>query len=247
MDDWTKCVQWLVRVGMLPGDHRLATPAAQLAELAYLLRDGVLLCRLLNRLRPRTINTKDFSQRPQTSQFLCMKNANVFLNRCKTVFKMRDSDLFPPEILYSMESFGDVLKTLSILSNTAEAQKSNLPPFTLQNSSNFNNNNSIKDYINCTINDDDYMYDYVRLDEDEDDVYGTLMDFQKSQSSNSPTLSNGNREHPKEVKEMVKSKRDHCIDEMVETERKYVEALEMIVKVLLRFLDILNDSWRVLI
>ena len=36
---------------------------------------------------------------------------------------------------------------------------------------------------------------------------------------------------------MVKSIRDHCIDEMVETEKKYVEALQMIVKVLLRFLD----------
>ena len=67
-DDWKLCVEWLVRGEILTPDHRLAKDDAQVFELAQFIRDGVLLCHLLNHLCPGCISSKDFSQRPQMSQ-----------------------------------------------------------------------------------------------------------------------------------------------------------------------------------
>ena len=67
-EDWRLCVEWLIRCEMISEDHKLAMEEAQVFDLAQLIRDGVLLCHLLNRLRPGSIDSKDFSQRPQMSQ-----------------------------------------------------------------------------------------------------------------------------------------------------------------------------------
>jgi len=66
--DWKLCVKWLVQCRILPPDGKLAMGNGTLTELALFLKDGVALCQLLNRLRPRSIDNKAFSHRPQTSQ-----------------------------------------------------------------------------------------------------------------------------------------------------------------------------------
>lgn len=53
---------------MLPKQHRLCTDKAKVQDLANLLKDGVLICNLLNHLVPETLDPRDFSQRPQMSQ-----------------------------------------------------------------------------------------------------------------------------------------------------------------------------------
>ena len=67
-DDWRLCADWLVRCNILAKDNAVNTPSAEVFELVQVLRDGVLLCHLLNRLNPGVIDVKDFSQRPQMSQ-----------------------------------------------------------------------------------------------------------------------------------------------------------------------------------
>ena len=67
-DDWRLCASWLVRCNILAKDHSVNLPTAEVFELVQVLRDGVLLCHLLNRLSPGVIDVKDFSQRPQMSQ-----------------------------------------------------------------------------------------------------------------------------------------------------------------------------------
>jgi len=67
-EDWRRCVEWLVRCQTLSSDHKLARDDAQVFDLAQFIRDGVLLCHLLNHLHPGAIDPKDFSQRPQMSQ-----------------------------------------------------------------------------------------------------------------------------------------------------------------------------------
>jgi len=62
------CAEWLVRCQVLGRDQRAALPTATISDLNHALRDGVLICLLINRLRPKTIDPKDFSQRPQMSQ-----------------------------------------------------------------------------------------------------------------------------------------------------------------------------------
>ena len=59
---------WLISCKVLPANHRATADAAQVFDLAQTLRDGVLLCQLLNNLRPHTINLKEINLRPQMSQ-----------------------------------------------------------------------------------------------------------------------------------------------------------------------------------
>lgn len=59
---------WLISCNVLPPNHRVTADTAQVFDLAQTLRDGVLLCQLLNNLRAQTINLKEINLRPQMSQ-----------------------------------------------------------------------------------------------------------------------------------------------------------------------------------
>lgn len=75
MEEWRHCVDWLVRCNILPEEHRATQPDASAFDLAQTLRDGVLICHLLNTLSPNSVDLKDFSQRPQLSQ---VRKASVY-------------------------------------------------------------------------------------------------------------------------------------------------------------------------
>ncbi|KAF6076312.1 vav guanine nucleotide exchange factor 3 [Phyllostomus discolor] len=68
MEPWRQCAQWLIHCKVLPANHRVTWDSAQVFDLAQTLRDGVLLCQLLNNLRARSINLKEINLRPQMSQ-----------------------------------------------------------------------------------------------------------------------------------------------------------------------------------
>lgn len=68
MEYWRQCALWLIHCKVLPANHRVTWESAQVFDLAQTLRDGVLLCHLLNNLRPQTINLKEINLRPQMSQ-----------------------------------------------------------------------------------------------------------------------------------------------------------------------------------
>ena len=117
--EWHECASWLIRCGALRSDHRANLPSATAYDLAYILRDGVLLCNLLNIVDPGCINMKDVNQKPQMAQFLCLRNIKVFLSACSNIFELSDSDLFEPQMLFDLSSFYRVLCTLSCLSNSS--------------------------------------------------------------------------------------------------------------------------------
>lgn len=68
MEPWKQCGQWLISCKVLPPNHRVTWDTAQVFDLAQALRDGVLLCQLLNNLRSHSINLKEINLRPQMSQ-----------------------------------------------------------------------------------------------------------------------------------------------------------------------------------
>lgn len=68
MEYWRQCALWLINCKVLPANHRVTWDSAQVFDLAQTLRDGVLLCHLLNNLRPQSINLKEINLRPQMSQ-----------------------------------------------------------------------------------------------------------------------------------------------------------------------------------
>uniref|UniRef100_A0A4W6F5Q5 Vav 3 guanine nucleotide exchange factor b n=1 Tax=Lates calcarifer TaxID=8187 RepID=A0A4W6F5Q5_LATCA len=108
MEYWRQCAMWLISCNVLPVNHRVTADTAQVFDLAQTLRDGVLLCQLLNNLRPHTINLKEINLRPQMSQFLCLKNIRTFLTSCCDVFGMKKSDLFEAFDLFDVRDFGKV-------------------------------------------------------------------------------------------------------------------------------------------
>uniref|UniRef100_A0A3Q1EW00 Vav 3 guanine nucleotide exchange factor b n=1 Tax=Acanthochromis polyacanthus TaxID=80966 RepID=A0A3Q1EW00_9TELE len=105
MEYWRQCATWLIGCNVLPANHRVTADTAQVFDLAQTLRDGVLLCQLLNNLKPHTINLKEINLRPQMSQFLCLKNIRTFLTSCCNVFGMKKSDLFEAFDLFDVRDF----------------------------------------------------------------------------------------------------------------------------------------------
>ncbi|VDN59220.1 unnamed protein product [Dracunculus medinensis] len=65
---WRECVRWMIKCGILDATHRVADSDAEIGDFASILRDGVLLCMLCNRLCENCIDTKDLQQRPQMAQ-----------------------------------------------------------------------------------------------------------------------------------------------------------------------------------
>uniref|UniRef100_A0A8C7KZC9 Vav guanine nucleotide exchange factor 3 n=1 Tax=Oncorhynchus kisutch TaxID=8019 RepID=A0A8C7KZC9_ONCKI len=113
MKYWRQCALWLINCKVLPPTHRVTGDSAQVFDLAQTLRDGVLLCQLLNNLKPHTINLKEINLRPQMSQFLCLKNIRTFLTSLCEVFGMKKTDLFEAFDLFDVRDFGKVTKTYS--------------------------------------------------------------------------------------------------------------------------------------
>ncbi|GBP08262.1 Protein vav [Eumeta japonica] len=129
---WRECASWLTRCGLLRADHKANWEKSTIHDLAYTLRDGVLLCNLLNVLDPGCIDMKDVNQRPQMAQFLCMRNIKMFLRTCHERFELRETDLFDPSMLFDLSNFHRVLCTLAKLSQCQKALNKEIKPFSAQ-------------------------------------------------------------------------------------------------------------------
>nr|XP_034300287.1 guanine nucleotide exchange factor VAV2-like isoform X8 [Crassostrea gigas] len=226
MEEWRHCVDWLVRCNILPEEHRATQPDASAFDLAQTLRDGVLICHLLNTLSPNSVDLKDFSQRPQLSQFLCLKNIRTFLQSCQSVFGLSTSDLFDPLDLFEVRDFRKVLTTLSKLSKTPIAKRRHSgfppeqtshrppPPRRYQDDDDDIYGNLPDLALHHDLDDNEEIYDHV-YQEDDDEIYEDLCTRNRRESSIS--------ELPPPV-----TKRDYCIKELHDTEKNYVDALRMI-------------------
>lgn len=71
-DLWRECVAWLTRCKALPVDHKANWPDSEIHVLALTLRDGVILCNLLNSIDPNALDMKDFNRKPQMAQVCSM-------------------------------------------------------------------------------------------------------------------------------------------------------------------------------
>ncbi|VVD02587.1 unnamed protein product [Leptidea sinapis] len=109
-DLWRECANWLTRCGLLRPDHKANWETSTIHDLAYTLRDGVLLCNLLNVLHPGCVDMKDVNQRPQMAQ-------------------LRETDLFDPSMLFDLSNFHRVLCTLAKISQSPKALAKNVKPF----------------------------------------------------------------------------------------------------------------------
>ncbi|KAM6971620.1 guanine nucleotide exchange factor VAV3 [Tautogolabrus adspersus] len=219
MEYWRQCALWLINCKVLPANHRVTWESAQVFDLAQTLRDGVLLCHLLNNLRPQSINLKEINLRPQMSQFLCLKNIRTFLAACSDVFSMRRSELFEAFDLFDVRDFGKVMDTLSKLSHTATAQQTGIRPFPSEESVEDEDiYNHLEDLIDeKSVEDEEDLYDCVYDDEEGGEIYEDLM---KTEALPPPAFQ----------KQAETDIRSCCLTEIKQTEEKYTETLESIEK-----------------
>ncbi|XP_076353877.1 protein vav-like isoform X4 [Tachypleus tridentatus] len=236
---WRECANWLIRCSIVPPDHRVTWQNAQVIDLANALRDGVLLCHVLNKLEPGCIDLKEISLRPQMSQFLCMKNIRCFLQTCQNVFDLKTTDLFEPYMLFDYTDFGRVLHTLSFLSKSSKAQNTGIRGFPSYNKAHEYYNDDIYRNLEDIANESQYG-EFGEIDENyssltqDDDIYEDLCSFQRNSASQIPVPTTAPVE-----------KCDYCIKELVETEKNYVEALNMIIKHFIRPLkNVLKEEER---
>ncbi|KAM3604664.1 uncharacterized protein V6R79_014484 [Siganus canaliculatus] len=218
MEYWRQCAMWLISCNVLPSNHRVTTNTAQVFDLAQTLRDGVLLCQLLNNLRPHTINLKEINLRPQMSQFLCLKNIRTFLMSCNAVFAMKKSDLFEAFDLFDVRDFGKVMDTLSKLSHTPIAQQGGFKPFPTEESLKDKDiYNNLEDLID------------ENAPEDEEDLYAAVYGLEEDDASGEiyEDLMRTEEHPPLQAEVDVRS---CCLSEIKQTEEKYTETLESIEK-----------------
>ncbi|XP_045908830.1 guanine nucleotide exchange factor VAV3-like isoform X3 [Micropterus dolomieu] len=219
MEYWRQCAMWLISCNVLPPNHRVTADMAQVFDLAQTLRDGVLLCQLLNNLKPHTINLKEINLRPQMSQFLCLKNIRTFLTSCCVVFGMKKSDLFEAFDLFDVRDFGKVMDTLSKLSNTAIAQQGGFKPFPTEESLKDEDiYNNLEDLID------------ENAPEDEDDLYAAVYGLEEDYAGGEIYEDLMRTEQQPPLKQVEVDVRSCCLTEIKQTEEKYTETLESIEK-----------------
>uniref|UniRef100_A0A8C5AAI7 Vav guanine nucleotide exchange factor 1 n=1 Tax=Gadus morhua TaxID=8049 RepID=A0A8C5AAI7_GADMO len=226
MEMWRQCATWLVECRVLPESHRATWEGAQVCELAQALRDGVLLCQLLNNLLPHSVNLKEINLRPLMSQFLCLKNIRTFLGACQEKFNLRKSELFEAFDLFDVRNFAKVSLYLSVgLSLFLSVCLSVCLPFPHHGcTADDDTYSSLSDQIDDTAEEDDDLYDFVEDDDNEgDEIYEDLM----------------RTEQVPEAKKV--DKRECCLQEIRQTEEKYSATLQSIllhfVKPLQKFLQ----------
>lgn len=208
---------WLIDCRVLPENHRVTWEGAQVCDLAQALRDGVLLCQLLNNLLPQAVNLREINLRPQMSQFLCLKNIRTFLGVCQERFHLKKSELFEAFDLFDVRDFGKVIDTLSILSHTSIATQGRLQPFPLGGCTPDDEIYSgLSDQIDDTVDEDDDLYDFVEDEENEgDEIYEDLMRTD---------------EQPEIQQKTGVDKRECCLQEIRQTEEKYTDTLVSILQ-----------------
>ena len=99
---------------------------SKIGDLVGLLRDGVVLCRLVHRLDAESIDMSRVLQEGSAgvNDFLCRNNIFLFLHSCIQSFHLgMDEHFFQPEDLYQCKDVRRVLQTLSALSHSQKVVK----------------------------------------------------------------------------------------------------------------------------
>uniref|UniRef100_A0A8C1Q112 Vav 3 guanine nucleotide exchange factor b n=1 Tax=Cyprinus carpio TaxID=7962 RepID=A0A8C1Q112_CYPCA len=205
MEYWRQCSLWLINCKVLPRSYQVTADSAQVFDLAQTLRDGVLLCQLLNNLRPDTINLKEINLRPQMSQFLCLKNIRTFLSACCEAFGMKKSELFDAFDLFDVRDFGKLKQRI--------LYRFHRPFPTEESTENEDIYIHLADLIDKELEED--IYDPVYGDVEGGEVYEDLMRTEAAAS---------------QAKQAEVDIRSCCLLEIKQTEAKYTETLETIEK-----------------
>ncbi|KAM5290832.1 rho guanine nucleotide exchange factor 6 isoform 2-T2 [Glossophaga mutica] len=118
MNPEEQIVTWLISLGVLDSPKKTICDPEEFLKSS--LKNGVVLCKLINRLRPGSV--EKYCLEPQTEAD-CINNINYFLKGCTTL----QVEVFDPDDLYSGINFSKVLNTLLAVNKATEDQLSERP------------------------------------------------------------------------------------------------------------------------
>ncbi|KAI1724562.1 rhoGEF domain-containing protein [Ditylenchus destructor] len=229
---WIQCVDWLMSTGLLDSSAspRLSKPA----DLASMLRDGVLLCELALILQPGCIDRRNIFMVNRMSPFMWSKNISLFLDACQKYFGLNEVSFDGQDTtIYdiSLEDFGRVLRILSLLSHTSQALRLNLRPFPDHTPTTNGAYREVENQIYCNLRDqveemassadDTQQYDFIGN-------YPSTADEKKREEIYDCILTQ--RVPKTKVESAPTNERGFCIKEILDTESNYCDALNMIIE-----------------
>ena len=231
---WLECAKWLDACGVIaePLRSRLRMNNLKLNELSHAIKDGVMLCNLMNTLLPGSIDLSQIARRVEKNRSACIKNTRLFLEACKKELNLSDELLFHSEMLIDL-NLERIFITLSTISKLKQVEQAcGRSGFNIESSQ-----HELDNYYNIEpIDDFDQMYtpDEAILDEN-DAIYQTIMNSGGSNSAAS--------EESRHSQQANLSKRDHVTREINESETKFVKTLNIIVNDFMKQLStILNNE-----
>uniref|UniRef100_A0A667IZ41 Rac/Cdc42 guanine nucleotide exchange factor 6 n=1 Tax=Lynx canadensis TaxID=61383 RepID=A0A667IZ41_LYNCA len=118
MNPEERIVTWLISLGVLDSPKKTICDPEEFLKSS--LKNGVVLCKLINRLRPGSL--EKFCLEPQTEAD-CLNNISDFLKGCATL----QVEVFDPDDLYAGVNFSKVLSTLLAVNKATEDQLSERP------------------------------------------------------------------------------------------------------------------------
>ncbi|XP_019277054.2 rho guanine nucleotide exchange factor 6 isoform X4 [Panthera pardus] len=118
MNPEERIVTWLISLGVLDSPKKTICDPEEFLKSS--LKNGVVLCKLINRLRPGSL--EKFCLEPQTEAD-CLNNISDFLKGCASL----QVEVFDPDDLYAGVNFSKVLSTLLAVNKATEDQLSERP------------------------------------------------------------------------------------------------------------------------
>ncbi|CAO2621946.1 Rho guanine nucleotide exchange factor 6 [Lemmus lemmus] len=118
MNPEERVVTWLISLGVLESPKKTVCDPEEFLKSS--LKNGVVVCKLINRLLPGSV--EKYCLEPQTEDD-CINNINDFLKGCATL----QVEVFEPDDLYSGANFSKVLSTLLAVNKATEDQLSERP------------------------------------------------------------------------------------------------------------------------
>ncbi|XP_032331723.1 rho guanine nucleotide exchange factor 6 isoform X4 [Camelus ferus] len=118
MNPEERIVTWLISLGVLDSPKKTVCDPEEFLKSS--LKNGVVLCKLINRLKPGSV--EKYCLEPQTEAD-CTSNINDFLKGCAAL----QVEVFDPDDLYAGVNFSKVLNTLLAVNKATEDQLSERP------------------------------------------------------------------------------------------------------------------------
>ena len=225
--------KWLHGFKLIPKTSPCLSPKATIEDLVSVIRDGVVLCQLVHSLDPGCLDmTKVIceGEGEAVSDFVCRNNLFMFIAALVSHFEISSDEVFTQEDLYMCKNIKKVFEVLSKLSHTPKVSRSGIKGFPKrekQLKERMEAEEHTYEALGQLYAETEYYYQPAIPKVPKENFYSEKYEdiYQKVIPPKAPRLSLGDVAGTLSKK---KKKRQAPINELIDTEDKYLENLIMV-------------------